>query len=98
MPSLHPVMVTNASLTIQMYAFCSHSRREKAVKELLARSAPRLDEWMVRGIAGSMKIPMAWIDEAKVSASIISDCIPHMYDSKSLGTPRTLQGRSIFCI
>ena len=41
-------------------------RREKAVKDLLARSAPKFDEWMTRGIVGSLKIPVAWIDEAKV--------------------------------
>ncbi|KXN87771.1 Nuclear pore complex protein Nup98-Nup96 [Leucoagaricus sp. SymC.cos] len=32
---------------------------------MLARSAPHLDEWMTRGIVGSLKIPMAWVDEAK---------------------------------
>lgn len=41
-------------------------RREKAVKDLLWRSAPQLDEWMTRGIVGSLKIPMAWVSEAKV--------------------------------
>ncbi|EDR08209.1 uncharacterized protein LACBIDRAFT_297625 [Laccaria bicolor S238N-H82] len=39
--------------------------REKAIKALLARSAPKFDEWMTRGIVGSLKIPMAWVDEAK---------------------------------
>lgn len=39
--------------------------REKAVKDLLWRSAPQLDEWMTRGIVGSLKIPMAWVSEAK---------------------------------
>jgi len=41
-------------------------RREKAIKDLLARSAPKLDDWMTRGIAGSLKIPLAWVNEAKV--------------------------------
>ncbi|TFK32347.1 nuclear protein 96-domain-containing protein [Crucibulum laeve] len=39
--------------------------REKAIKDLLARSAPTLDTWMTRGLVGSLKIPMAWVDEAK---------------------------------
>ncbi|THH21138.1 hypothetical protein EW146_g347 [Bondarzewia mesenterica] len=39
--------------------------REKAIKDLLARSAPKLDDWMTRGIAGSLKIPLSWINEAK---------------------------------
>ncbi|RDB27909.1 Nuclear pore complex protein Nup98-Nup96 [Hypsizygus marmoreus] len=39
--------------------------REKAIKDLLARSAGKLDEWMTRGIVGSLKIPMAWVNEAK---------------------------------
>ena len=37
-----------------------------AIKELLMRSAPALDEWTVAGITGSLKIPREWIDEAKV--------------------------------
>ena len=40
--------------------------RKKAIKELLARNAPALDEWMVRGVVGSLKIPMEWVYEAKV--------------------------------
>ncbi|KAI0318527.1 nuclear protein 96-domain-containing protein [Amylostereum chailletii] len=39
--------------------------REKAVKDLLARSAPKLDDWMTRGLAGSLKIPLSWVNEAK---------------------------------
>lgn len=42
-------------------------RREKAIKDLLARSASKLDEWMTRGIVGSLKIPIPWVNEAKVS-------------------------------
>jgi nuclear pore complex protein Nup98-Nup96 len=41
-------------------------RREKAIKDLLARSAPLLDEWMTRGLIGSLKIPRSWVNEAKV--------------------------------
>ncbi|KAF8155941.1 nuclear protein 96-domain-containing protein [Crassisporium funariophilum] len=39
--------------------------REKAVKDLLARSGSKLDDWMTRGLVGSLKLPMIWIDEAK---------------------------------
>jgi len=44
--------------------FCS---REKAIKDLLARSGSKLDDWMTRGLVGSLKLPMSWVDEAKVS-------------------------------
>lgn len=40
--------------------------REKAIKDLLSRSASKLDEWMTRGLVGSLKIPMTWLNEAKV--------------------------------
>ncbi|TEB34188.1 hypothetical protein FA13DRAFT_1729669 [Coprinellus micaceus] len=39
--------------------------RKKALKDLLARSAPKMDDWMVRGLVGSLKIPMTWVQEAK---------------------------------
>ncbi|KAF9010120.1 nuclear protein 96-domain-containing protein [Cyathus striatus] len=39
--------------------------REKAIKDLLIRSAPRLDEWMTRGIVGSLRVPISWVEEAK---------------------------------
>ncbi|THV04722.1 hypothetical protein K435DRAFT_746502 [Dendrothele bispora CBS 962.96] len=39
--------------------------RRKAIKDLLARSADKLDEWMTRGVVGSLKIPMKWVQEAK---------------------------------
>ncbi|KAF8893230.1 nuclear protein 96-domain-containing protein [Gymnopilus junonius] len=41
--------------------------RAKALKELLARSAPNLDDWMTRGLVGSLKLPMYWVDEAKAT-------------------------------
>lgn len=46
-------------------------RRKRAIKELLTRSASKLDDWMIRGLVGSLKIPMAWVNEAKVRLSII---------------------------
>ncbi|KAI0716436.1 nuclear protein 96-domain-containing protein [Earliella scabrosa] len=39
--------------------------RARAIKELLARSAAKLDDWVTRGLVGSLKLPMAWINEAK---------------------------------
>ncbi|KAG6899672.1 hypothetical protein C0993_008026 [Termitomyces sp. T159_Od127] len=39
--------------------------RKKAIKDLLARSAGSLDDWMSRGIEGSLKIPRTWLLEAK---------------------------------
>ncbi|KAH7923076.1 hypothetical protein BV22DRAFT_1036756 [Leucogyrophana mollusca] len=39
--------------------------REKAIKDMLSRSADKLDEWMTSGILGSLKIPLAWVNEAK---------------------------------
>ncbi|KAJ7222682.1 nuclear protein 96-domain-containing protein [Mycena rebaudengoi] len=46
--------------------------REKAIKDLLARSAAGLNEWMVRGVVGSLRIPMAWVQEAKAIYAL--DC------------------------
>ncbi|RXW16183.1 hypothetical protein EST38_g9671 [Candolleomyces aberdarensis] len=39
--------------------------RRKAIKDLLARSAPSMDDWMTRGLVGSLKIPITWVHEAK---------------------------------
>jgi len=39
--------------------------REKAIKDLLSRSAPKLDAWTTRGIIGSLKIPISWVNEVK---------------------------------
>ncbi|KAG6844478.1 hypothetical protein H0H87_006614 [Tephrocybe sp. NHM501043] len=44
--------------------------RKKAIKDLLARSAGRLDEWMTRGMEGSLRIPRAWILEAKANYAL----------------------------
>ncbi|THH11598.1 hypothetical protein EW145_g550 [Phellinidium pouzarii] len=41
--------------------------RRRAIKELLMRSAPHLDEWNIRGLRGSLKIPQEWIDEAEAN-------------------------------
>ena len=47
----------------------SWHRREKAIRDLLLRSAPKLDDWTTRGMAGSLKIPLTWVSEAKVSCN-----------------------------
>ncbi|KZP25015.1 hypothetical protein FIBSPDRAFT_856394 [Athelia psychrophila] len=39
--------------------------REKAIKDLLARQAARLDDWTIRGFCGSLQIPVPWVNEAK---------------------------------
>ncbi|KAJ3813268.1 nuclear protein 96-domain-containing protein [Lentinula aff. lateritia] len=41
--------------------------RRKAIQDLLIRSAPMLDEWNIRGLVGSLKIPLRWVKEAQVS-------------------------------
>ncbi|KZT04508.1 uncharacterized protein LAESUDRAFT_737928 [Laetiporus sulphureus 93-53] len=43
----------------------SSTERVKAIKELLNRCAGKLDQWMARGLEGSLKIPKAWVHEAK---------------------------------
>ncbi|KIJ61588.1 hypothetical protein HYDPIDRAFT_42554 [Hydnomerulius pinastri MD-312] len=44
--------------------------REKAIKDLLHRSADKLDEWVCSGILGSLKIPLAWVNDAKALYAI----------------------------
>lgn len=54
---------------VDLYILATHGdgSREKAIKDLLHRSADKLDEWMCSGILGSLKIPIAWVNEARVS-------------------------------
>ncbi|KAJ7636026.1 nuclear protein 96-domain-containing protein [Mycena polygramma] len=54
--------------------------REKAIKEFLARCAPRLDEWSTRGIIGSLRVPMAWIQEAKATSALYSNQVFEAYE------------------
>ncbi|KAF5379022.1 hypothetical protein D9615_006077 [Tricholomella constricta] len=54
--------------------------REKAIKDLLARSGGKLDEWMTRGIVGSLKIPLAWVLEAKALYALDSGEIYEAYE------------------
>ena len=54
-------------MNVSLYSFRgSSNRREKAIKDLLARSGHKLDNWTALGLAGTLKLPMPWIDEAKV--------------------------------
>ncbi|KAI0764576.1 nuclear protein 96-domain-containing protein [Trametes elegans] len=39
--------------------------RARVIKELLTRSASKLDDWVMRGLVGSLKVPVSWISEAK---------------------------------
>ncbi|EJF57390.1 hypothetical protein DICSQDRAFT_157411 [Dichomitus squalens LYAD-421 SS1] len=55
--------------------------RVKAIKELLTRSASKLDDWVTRGLVGSLKIPMTWINEAKAIYALDSGS---MYDAYEL--------------
>jgi nuclear pore complex protein Nup98-Nup96 len=45
----------------------SSNRHEKPIKGLLACSGHKLDNWTALGLAGTLKLPMPWIDEAKVN-------------------------------
>ncbi|KAL0959899.1 hypothetical protein HGRIS_011566 [Hohenbuehelia grisea] len=54
--------------------------REKAIKDLLARVADQLDEWNTRAIVGSLKIPMAWVNEAKAIFALSSGRIFEAYE------------------
>ncbi|KAJ7746928.1 nuclear protein 96-domain-containing protein [Mycena maculata] len=56
------------------------SGRKKAIKDLLARCAARLDEWTTRGIVGSLRIPMAWVQEAKAIHALDSGEIFEAYE------------------
>lgn len=44
--------------------------RKRAIKEMLSRNAPQLDDWMTRGLVGSLKIPVAWVNEAKATYAL----------------------------
>ena len=58
------VFPSNVSLVRLIYS--AANSREKALKDLLARSGPKLNDWMIRGLVGSLKLPMTWVDEARV--------------------------------
>ncbi|KAJ7050563.1 nuclear protein 96-domain-containing protein, partial [Mycena amicta] len=54
--------------------------RAKVIKDLLARNASRLDEWTTRGIVGSLRIPMAWVQEAKAIHALQSSDIYQAFE------------------
>lgn len=43
--------------------------REKAIRDMLVRNASKIDQYSIRGLAGSLRIPLPWINEAQVSIS-----------------------------
>lgn len=45
-------------------------RRKHAIKQLLAQSAPALDDFKVVGLIGSLRIPTEWVDEAKATLAL----------------------------
>ncbi|KAH7886919.1 nuclear protein 96-domain-containing protein [Phlebopus sp. FC_14] len=53
--------------------------REMAIKDLLQRQANKLDEWMCSGILGSLKIPLAWVNDAKALYAIYQGNIFEAY-------------------
>ena len=42
------------------------SSRKRTIQAMLARNAPKIDEWMTAGLVGSLRLPTSWVDEAKV--------------------------------
>ncbi|KAI0792317.1 nuclear protein 96-domain-containing protein [Abortiporus biennis] len=54
--------------------------RKRAIKELLCRSAPKLEDWLIRGLIGSLKIPMSWIHEAKAIYAANNDDMYNAYE------------------
>ncbi|EKM57526.1 uncharacterized protein PHACADRAFT_206423 [Phanerochaete carnosa HHB-10118-sp] len=54
--------------------------RKRAIKEMLSRNAPLLDDWMTRGLVGSLKIPMAWVIEAKATHALDNGEVYHAYE------------------
>ncbi|KAH9941590.1 nuclear protein 96-domain-containing protein [Epithele typhae] len=58
----------------------SSTGRVKAIKELLTRCADKLDDWVTRGLVGSLKLPMAWINEAKAVYALDSGKVYDAYE------------------
>ncbi|KAL5494856.1 hypothetical protein ACEPAI_318 [Sanghuangporus weigelae] len=54
--------------------------RKSAIKELLSRSAPLLDEYTTAGLCGSLRIPMEWVDEAKATYAFYSGDVYLAYE------------------
>ncbi|KAI0350876.1 hypothetical protein OH77DRAFT_1498850 [Trametes cingulata] len=54
--------------------------RVKVIKELLTRSASKLDDWVTRGLVGSLKIPVSWINEAKAVHALDSGKVYEAYE------------------
>jgi len=91
------VSIVNTSLIIEMYASSVHSdlRRGKAIKDLLARSAPNLNESLVQRIIEKTQIPMAWVDEARVSQCKYCRYLFPSYACFEISRRTTLRTRAI---
>ncbi|KAF9066758.1 nuclear protein 96-domain-containing protein [Rhodocollybia butyracea] len=50
--------------------------RRKAIQDLIIRSAPALDEWNIRGLVGSLKIPLKWVKEAQAIYALNAFTLP----------------------
>jgi len=54
--------------------------RKAAIKNLLNRCAPELSDWTVRGLVGSLKIPLAWVNEAKAMHAFSQNRVYEAFD------------------
>ncbi|CAL1699287.1 unnamed protein product [Somion occarium] len=54
--------------------------RRRAIKDLLSRSASRLDDYMTRGLVGSLKIPLTWVNEAKATYALSEGAVYRAYE------------------
>jgi len=44
------------------------------------RSAPRLNDWTTRGLVGSLKIPLTWVNEAKATHALSKGLLYEAYE------------------
>jgi len=56
------------------------SGRRAAIKSLLNRCAPELSDWAIRGLVGSLKIPVAWVNEAKAIYAFSQNRVYEAFD------------------
>lgn len=54
--------------------------RKVAIKNLLNRCAPELSDWTLRGLVGSLKIPLAWVNEAKAIYAFSQNRVYEAFD------------------
>ncbi|KAI0696840.1 nuclear protein 96-domain-containing protein [Cytidiella melzeri] len=56
------------------------SGRRRAIQDMLSRNAPKIDDWMMRGLVGSLKIPVAWVNEAKAIHALFAGQVYEAYE------------------